>query len=133
MNMRCEIKYDLLVLGGATTLGGLVVRHISAFLPKKLIWAVVGRRGEEERELSSLVTKIGDCTPGMVFFSKPVSLVVFSSELGVEVCEFTKNEITVLTTHTKVVIALPTPNASDEVQAWLVEACVKSGTHYIDA
>ncbi len=54
MAVKLERKYDVVIMGGATQLGGLVMRHIQAFLPKDLKWALVGSL-EEEVELYDLI------------------------------------------------------------------------------
>lgn len=58
-------KYDLLILGAATPLGALVLKHVRNFLPKGLKWAIVGQLGEEG-ELESAVGKYGEGAPGMM-------------------------------------------------------------------
>lgn len=126
-------KYDLLILGAATPLGALVLNHVHTFLPKGLKWAIVGQL-DEKLELESEVRKCGERAPGMIRCTRRNrrrALTCFV--IAIEICSYNKSEIATLVRSTKVIVMLPAQNVREEAELWIIEACAKNGTHYIDS
>lgn len=53
--------------------------------------------------------------------------------IAIEICSYSKSEIATLVKSTKVIIMLPVQSVREQAELWIVEACSRNRTHYVDA
>ncbi|KAL9103167.1 MAG: hypothetical protein Q9163_001772 [Psora crenata] len=107
-------KYDLIVLGATGYTGKLTAEYIAAHLPTDLKWAVAGR---SEPKLSGLISELRTLNPDRV-------------QPDVEVAALVPSELDALVRKTRILINTVGPYHLYSTP--VVEACAKSGTHYLD-
>ncbi len=124
-------QYDIVLLGATGYTGKLCAQHITTNLPTNLRWAVAGR---SEAKLSQLITDLKPLNadrvqPGLSFCNqsqrKPTD-----SLAEIEIAALIFEELNTLAKKTKVL--LNTIGPYHLYSTPVVEACVNSGTHYLD-
>ncbi|KIY01282.1 uncharacterized protein Z520_02834 [Fonsecaea multimorphosa CBS 102226] len=107
-------KYDLVLLGATGYTGQLVAEYIQQNVATDLHWAIAGRNGSK---LSQLATELKGLNPNRI-------------QPGIEVVELNSQDLQQLAKKTQVLISTVGPFA--RYGEPVVEACVKSKTHYFD-
>ncbi|EXJ57734.1 uncharacterized protein A1O5_12524 [Cladophialophora psammophila CBS 110553] len=107
-------KYDLIVLGATGYTGRLTAEYIQEHITTDLKWAIAGRNGSK---LSRLADDLKGINADRV-------------QPGLEVVELNRDDLQQLAQKTQVLISTVGPFA--KFGEPVVEACVKSKTHYFD-
>ena len=124
-------KYDLIVLGATGYTGKLCAEYITTSLPTSLKWAVAGR---SQPRLSGLLDELKGMCPDRIQPGKFIILSYMSISAyhkpETEISTLDPQELHTLTRKTRLLINTVGPYYL--YSSPVVEACAKSGTHYLD-
>ncbi|CAI6339130.1 unnamed protein product [Periconia digitata] len=110
-----ERQYDLILLGATGYTGQLTAAHIFKNLPHDLKWAIAGRNAAKLQKLAtSLQSTNTNRAPPLV-----------------EVIDFSNDSVHTLVAKTRVLITTVGPYHLHGTP--IIEACARTGTHYIDS
>ncbi|KAK3676143.1 hypothetical protein LTR78_003893 [Recurvomyces mirabilis] len=107
-------QYECIVLGATGYTGKYTCEHIASSLPTDLKWAVAGR---SESKLKQVVDEIRPLNADRL-------------QPAIEVAQLSKDDLVALARKTKVLISTVGPY--HKYGTPVVEACVETGTHYLD-
>ncbi|KAK5108782.1 hypothetical protein LTR62_007842 [Meristemomyces frigidus] len=113
-DVQSERQYEIIVFGATGYTGKYTCERITASLPTDLKWAVAGR---SESKLQQIVDEIRSLNSNRV-------------QPGVEVAQLRRDDLISLAKKTKVLISTVGPY--HKYGTPVVEACVETGTHYVD-
>lgn len=114
MSVNKPRQHDLTVLGATGFTGNLTARYIAENLPTDVRWAIAGR---SEAKLNKVAQEIKALNP-----NRP--------QPSIEVVNLNLDELSLLAKKTKVI--LNTIGPYHKYSTPVVEACAKTGTHYLD-
>jgi short subunit dehydrogenase-like uncharacterized protein len=112
--VQTERQYEAVVFGATGYTGKLTAEHISASLPTDFKWAIAGR---SEAKLKTIADELRTQNPDRV-------------QPGIEIAQLEKADLLRLAKTTKVLISTVGPY--HKYGTAVVEACAKTGTHYLD-
>lgn len=134
MATPAQKEYDIILFGATGYTGKLCAEHITLTLPKDLKWAVAGRSASK---LTAIVDELksfnfGRRQPGIyiypIYLTSPSVLRLY---LGIETATLSAQDLDILVKKTRVLINTVGPYYL--YGSPVIEACVKNGTHYLDA
>ena len=124
-------KYDLIVLGATGYTGKLCAEYITTSLPTSLKWAVAGR---SQPKLSGLVDELKGMCLDRIQPGKSITLsctwISAYRKPEIEISTLDPRDLHTLTRKTRLLINTIGPYYL--YSSPVVEACAKSGTHYLD-
>ena len=107
-------QYECIIFGATGYTGKYTCEHIARSLPTDFRWAVAGR---SEGKLGQVVEDLRSLNPDR-------------AQPGVETAQLQKSDLVKLAKKTKVLISTVGPY--HKYGTAVVEACVETGTHYLD-
>jgi short subunit dehydrogenase-like uncharacterized protein len=130
--MATSREYDLVLLGATGYTGKLTAEYIALHLPTNLKWAVAGRSIGKLKDLVAEIKPLNpDRTqPGMYCHSLCIGHSFVLTATGIEPAQLNVDELTALAKRTKIILNCIGPYILYSIP--VVEACAKTGTHYLD-